>query len=117
MEAAGVRLIDVRSWSVRTLAGGAGAAAVAGERLLAYGGTQGPGGLRGIGLRGFGHDGRERFHLFGDRFVAVATALGRYAYVSEQSQNETTIEIVDLASGRVVRTVRKNAYVELLRFD
>jgi hypothetical protein len=59
-EAAGARLIDVRDWSVRTLAGGASTAVATGDTVLAFGGTQGPAGLRGIGLRGFGRDGRER---------------------------------------------------------
>jgi hypothetical protein len=115
-EAAGVRLIDTRNWSVRTLAGQASSALVAGNTLLAFGGTQGQG-LRGIGLRGFGSDGRERFQLFGDRFVAVVTAVGRYAYVSEQSQANTRIQVIDIASGRVVRTVRKQTYMDILRFD
>jgi hypothetical protein len=116
-EAAGVQLIDLSNWSVRTLAGGASAATVAGDTVLAFGGTYGPSGLRGIGLRGFGRDTRERFHLFGDRFVAAVTAVGGYAYVSEQSETETTIEVVELASGRIVRTVRTPTYTDVLRPD
>jgi hypothetical protein len=116
-EAAGVRLIDTRNWSVRTLAEEASDALVAGDTVLAFGGTQGPAGLRGIGLYGFGADGRERFHLFEDRFVAVVSAVGRYAYVSEQSEAETRIEVVDIPSGRVVRTVRKQTYTDVLQLD
>jgi hypothetical protein len=116
-EAAGLRLIDTRDWSVRTLAEGATAVAAAGDSLLAFGGTQGPEGFRGIGLRGFGTDGREQFQLFGGRFVPSVTAVGRYAYAAEQSETRTRIEVVDLVSGRVVRTVRRNAYLEVLRVD
>ena len=85
--------------------------------MLAFGGTQGPAGLRGIGLQAFGLDGGERFRLFDDRFVAVVAAVGRYAYVSEQSESETRIEVVDITSGRVVRTLRKQAYFDVLQFD
>jgi hypothetical protein len=116
-EAAGVRLIDTRDWSVRTLTEGATAVAAAGDSLLAFGGTQGPEGLVGTGLQAFGSDGRERFRLFGDRFVAVVTATGRYAYVAEQSETRTRIDVVDLTSGRVVRTVRRPAYMQVLRLD
>jgi hypothetical protein len=116
-EAAGVRLIDTRDWSVRTLSEGATAVAATGDSVLAFGGTQGPEGLVGTGLRAFGSDGREQFHLFGGRFVAVATAVGRYAYVAEQSEARTRIDVVDLTSGRVVRTVRRPAYLEILRGD
>jgi len=115
-EAAGVRLIDTRNWSVRTLAQGASSTLVAGDTLLAFGGTHGQG-LRGIGLQAFGPDGRERFHLFEDRFVAVVTAVGRYAYVSEQSQAQTRIQVVDITSGRVIRTVRKQTYIDILKLD
>lgn len=115
-EAAGLRLIDTRNWSVRTLDQEASSALAAGDTLLAFGGTHGQG-LRGTGLQAFGPDGRERFRLFGDRFVAVATAVGRYAYVSEQSSAETRIQVIDLTSGRVVRTVRKQTFMDILRLD
>jgi DNA-binding beta-propeller fold protein YncE len=116
-EAAGVRLIDTRTWTVRTLAEEASAGLVAGDMLLAFGGTQGPVGLRGVGLRGFGLDGGERFHLFEDRFVAVVAAVGQYAYVSEQSESETRVDVVDITSGRVVRTARKQTYFDVLQLD
>jgi hypothetical protein len=116
-EAAGVRLIDTDNWSVRTLAEEASAAVVAGDTVLAFGGTQGPDGLGGIGLQAFGSDGRERFHLFEDRYVAVVAAVGRYAYVSEQSEAETQIEVVDITSGRVVRTIQKQTYFDVLQLD
>jgi hypothetical protein len=116
-EAAGLRLIDTRNWSVRTLERGASETVLAGDTVLAYGGTSGPGGLRGIGLRGFDSDGRERFHLFGDRYVGGVAVVDRHAYVSNQSASETTIEVVELATGRVVRTVRRSTYLEVLQLD
>jgi hypothetical protein len=116
-EAAGVRLIDTRNWSVQTLVEEASDALVAGDVLLAFGGTQGPAGLRGIGLQGFGLDGGERFHLFEDRFVAIVAAVGQYAYVSEQSESETRVNVVDVTSGRVVRTLRKQTYFDVLQLD
>jgi hypothetical protein len=115
-EAAGLRLIDTRNWTVRTLAQDASSALVAHDTLLAFGGTHGQR-RRGTGLQAFGLDGRERFHLLGDRFVAVVTAVGRYAYVSEQSQAHTRIQVIDITSGRVVRTVRKQTYMDILRLD
>ena len=116
-EAAGVRLIDVGTWSVRTLAENASAAVVAGDTILAFGGTNGPGGPRGIGLRAFDREGRERFHVFGDRHVGAVSAVGRYAYVFEQAEAEMQVEIVDLHRGRVLPTVRRSPYMEVLQLD
>ena len=115
--AAGVTVIDTRDWSVRTVAGDASAAVVAGDTILAFGGTHGPTGLRGVGVQGFGADGRRRFHLFGNRFVGSVRAVGRYAYVSQQSEAETRIDVVDVTSGRLVRTVRKQTYMDVLQVD
>jgi len=116
-EAAGVSLVDTRTWSVRTLAEAASVAVVSGDTVLAFGGSYGPGGLRGTGLRAFDRDGRERFHLYGDRYVGAVTAVGRYAYVSEQFETETQIDVVELSTGRVVRTVRTPRYTEILPLD
>jgi hypothetical protein len=115
-DGAGLHLIDTRDWTVETLVEGASETLVAGDAVLAYGGSHGPDGLRGIGLRGFDADGRERFHLFGDRYVGAVSAVGRYAYVSQQLEEVTRVDVVDLATGRVVRTVHRS-YVEVLPLD
>jgi hypothetical protein len=114
-EAAGVRLIDPATWSVRTLAESGSSAVVAGDTILVFGGTYGPSGPRGIGLRAFDRNGNERFHVFGDRGVGSVSAAGRYAYVSEQDQSKMQIELVDLRSGRVLPTVRRATYMDILQ--
>jgi hypothetical protein len=106
IEPAGLRLIDTRRWTVRTL--GEKVSSVSFARaagvLLAHGTTWDPSGeASSIGLVAYGLDGRERFRLFGGEPVFDLHTAGSYAYVGVGDGDSPKVAIVDLLSGRVVR--------------
>jgi DNA-binding beta-propeller fold protein YncE len=107
----GVKTIDVGDWRLRTLDESAAGFSVVAGRLLVYGAPYGA--RAGTGLDAYDRSGGLAFSLFGDRHVAYVQTAGRYAYVS--TQNSSRHEIVDVASGRVLRTVRTKAPLTLLR--
>jgi hypothetical protein len=78
---AGLKLVDTRDWEVRTLDERAMSFSYAAGTLLAYahdGTVEEP---RGIGLVGYGLDGRRRFELFEGRELVLAPTHGKRAYV------------------------------------
>ncbi len=108
--AAGVELIDARTWSVRTVSDRAGAVAVAGETLLVYGGPFSAGGSFSAdngpavtGLDGFTSAAEHRFRLFPSRHVGHVETAGRYAYAT--SRGGEAVDIIDTAAGRSVGIV------------
>lgn len=107
----GVKSIDTEDWSVETLDAAASAFSIVAGRLLLYGGPYDS--RTGVGLDAYDQSGRRVFALFGDRHVGYVQTAGRYAYVS--SENSTRHEIVDVVSGRVIRTVRTRGPLTLLR--
>ncbi len=92
----GLLVIDTRAWTVRTIDRGAIGFALAGDLLLTTG--------SGIGLTAYGLDGRLRFRLFEGREVWLDEAYGGRAFVGFSGQPLDPLQIVDLASGRVVGT-------------
>ncbi len=92
----GLLVIDTRAWRVRTIDRGAIGFALAGDLLLTTG--------SGIGLTAYGLDGRLRFRLFEGREVWLDEAYGGRAFVGFSGQPLDPLQIVDLASGRVVGT-------------
>jgi DNA-binding beta-propeller fold protein YncE len=106
----GVKAIDVDEWSVRTLDDTASWFSVVAGRLLVYGAPYGS--QTGTGLDAYDASGKLAFLLFGTRHVAYVQTAGRYAYVS--TRNSSRHEIVDVASGRVLRTVRTKGPLTLL---
>jgi hypothetical protein len=99
--AAGLRVIDTRDWSVRTRSEHVSWMVRAGSLVLAYGGNW-PEGSRGTGLRALGPDGRERFHVFGDRPIGSIEVAWPYGYVAQPGGQTRPLDVVDLRSGRVV---------------
>jgi hypothetical protein len=56
-----------------------------------------------MGLAAYGADRTLRFHVLDGRSTGLAAALGGRAYVYVNGQNGiATIEVVDLAAGRIV---------------
>jgi hypothetical protein len=101
--ASGVTLIDTRDWSVRKIEPRATSVAVAGNRLLVWGGVWDElNRSEGMGLSGYGPDGAKRFHLFGQAYVYVEH-VGRYAYLP--SADNTRYRIVDPRRGSVIARV------------
>ena len=76
---AGLTLIDTSTWKLEMVQRDATTATRAGGTLLAS--TTGYPELRGIGLRGYDLDGRQRFHLFGTRAVSVLARLDERVFV------------------------------------
>jgi hypothetical protein len=104
--AAGVKLIDTRNWSVRTLDGNASSLAVADGTLLVSASLWSSAERRaaGIGLTAYGPDGSARFHLFGSRPLWVQV-LGSRAFVPRGGRRPA-YDIVDVHTGRVLRRMR-----------
>jgi hypothetical protein len=96
---AGLALIDVRRWTKRILDEHASQFSFSAGTLLAYGTTWTDATQeRGMGLTGYGLDGRERFHLFENEPIYFVETAGPYAYVWRGRQSPVA---VDLRSGKV----------------
>ncbi len=106
-EPAGLLLVDTRSWSVRTIDRGAMSLEVAGDALLATGGSWDAASQRnvGIGVAVYGIQGEKRFQLFEGEHAWVALVYRGRAYVGYVgTAAQERLRIVDLANGRVVGT-------------
>jgi hypothetical protein len=100
---AGLAIVDVQSWTVRTIAPEVTDATVADGALLATGGgwsssDQGSG----TGLVAYAADGSLRWRLFPGTRPYVAGVLGKLAIVQEDGNGR--YDVVDVGSGRVVRS-------------
>jgi hypothetical protein len=104
---AGLRLIDTRTWTTRMLDPDASDFVLGPSILVAHDGLR----SSHPGFRAFGFDGGERWRLPAspDRYLVPAGPLG-YVYLSG-----TKAEVVDLATGKVLRTiVWKGTWPQLL---
>ena len=97
---AGLAIVDVRNWTVRTLDRGADEVAVTDGLLLATGRswTSAQQATTGMGLAAYGSDTKLRFHLFEGGSAWVQQTWNGRAYVLVDGR--TTV--VDLATGRVI---------------
>jgi len=103
---AGVKLVDTRSWHTRMLRDGSGDFAVTPGLVIAQGGAWDEGSqvTSSPGLLAFGLDGKERWglHQGEDRRIEPDGPVG-YVWVAQGS-----MEVVDLSSGHVLATLRRN---------
>jgi hypothetical protein len=99
--AVGLRLIDTRNWTVRTLADHVTGFVPARDLLLAFGGNW-PEGSTGAGLRAYGPGGQERFHVLGRQPIGWVETAWPYAYIPQADGRGQRFDVVDLASGQVV---------------
>ena len=104
----GAYLVDPRTWRVRAIDPRARGVAATATGVLTFGHVSEPSPrdpelfrMEGIGVRGYDHTGRRRFHVLGEVAVAGVTAHGRYAYV--QVWARAWLAVVDLERGRLVR--------------
>ena len=106
--AAGLELVDTRSWSVRRLDGRVASAVRARSDVLGYAllANSSTGKLGGAGLAGFRLDGARAFHLFGSKPLAEVQAVADRAFVCCPSGSATSYTIVDVETGRVVQAIR-----------
>jgi hypothetical protein len=102
---AGLKLIDTRGWTVRTLDPAAAEASWKAGRLLAYGGTWDDQAqrTRGAGLTLYGPGGRPPRHLLGAEAVMEAHLDGDLVYAAVDTGDEQFgRRVVSLRSGRVL---------------
>jgi hypothetical protein len=103
---AGLAIVDTRDWSIRALDAGADTVTPAEGLLLATGSRWTANGSEptGMGLAAYGADRSLRFRLLAGRSVWLDAALAGHAYVSiaTQGSNSPPVEVVDLASGKIV---------------
>jgi hypothetical protein len=97
---AGLALVDVRDWSMRTVDERASQFSFSAGTLLAYGisGNSATQKTTGMGLTAYGLDGKERFHLFADEPIYFVETAGPIAYVWRDGASPVA---VDLRSGTV----------------
>jgi hypothetical protein len=102
----GVRLVDTRDWTIRTLHPDPFLIYRAGERLLAHGTTWYDGWRRSrsTGLLAFDTQGRPAFTRFRGADVSVLGSHGRLAYVWVRPNRR--LHVIDLRSGRSLRSER-----------
>jgi hypothetical protein len=102
--AAGLAVVDTRTWEIRTLDERASRFVTGGGHLIATGSSSDPvsGKDVGMGLAAYAVDGTKRFEAFAGQTVWVQYVLGRRAYVAVGNR----LRIVDLSSGAVAGTVR-----------
>jgi len=98
-------LVDAVNWTTRPLRATA-SVSTNGYSLVGWGSTWDGVTRRfvGTGLTGYDGNGAERFHLFGEDPVSLATVAGTYAYVA--SGDLTRFQIVDTESGKILTTLR-----------
>jgi hypothetical protein len=102
---AGLKLIDTRSWTVRTLDPAAAEASWQAGRLLAYGGTWDDQAqrTRGVGLTLYGPGGQPPRHLLGAEAVMEAHLNGDLVYAAVDTGNEEFgHRVLSLRGGRVI---------------
>jgi hypothetical protein len=109
----GLRIVDVRTWTQRTVDTGADGFAVDGIALLAYGvrsefGTTTKSAVSGMGVAAYGTDGSARFHLMPGAPVGWVQVKGDFAYgwVDDATAPSWHVIVLDVAAGTVVHELR-----------
>ena len=108
----GLRIVDVRTWTQRTLDAGADGFAIGNGALLAFGvrstfGTTTPTVVSGMGVAAYGTDGSRRFHLLPTVPVGSLEVNGSLAYGwLVDAANPWHLVVLDVAAGTVVRDLR-----------
>jgi hypothetical protein len=114
--AVGLRLIDTRNWSVRTLADRVTGLIRVRDLLLAFGGNW-PEGSPGAGLLAYGPDAAERFHALGERPIGWVETAWPYGYVPRANGQSQRRDVIDLRSGRLMRTTSTRRPVSILGLE
>jgi hypothetical protein len=116
---AGLKLIDTRRWSVRTLDPRVSNAVLAPDTLLAFGVLWDSRGQRmtGSGLSGYTRDGSRRYHLYGDDPISAVQPLGSRILVGGAAGSRLFRRgaLLDARTGHELRSVGFS--IELLAGD
>jgi hypothetical protein len=101
--AAGVRLVDTASWTIRALDPQASSFSLAPGVVLAYGGSRSGSAHTYTGVRAYGLDGVLRWSLYDGQDV-YAPALGWFAYVHRYlgSNRPEHLDVVEAQTGTIV---------------
>jgi hypothetical protein len=118
----GLRLVDVRTWTQRTLDASATDVAVAGGALLAYGvlvdWSSKTTTYSGMGIATYGTDGSARSRLLPGQPVGWVQVAGGTAYGwLVEEENIRHVLVIDLASGTVERDLKLARPTQLLLGD
>jgi hypothetical protein len=102
---AGLRVIDTTNWTARTVEPRATGFVLTGPSLVTFqGALYDPADPKGgIGLKGYSIDGRQLFHLFGDRPIFAVPTVGTRAWVHT---GDGSFKAVDTATGAIVAELR-----------
>jgi hypothetical protein len=102
----GLRLIDPRTWTITTVDAESQAFTVAGGTVLARRWSMGGDGVGAIGVRAYDTAGTRLWSRFKGADTIVRGAAGRRAYVEVKRSGRRSIHVLELDSGRTVRTLR-----------
>jgi hypothetical protein len=104
--AAGVELVDTRTWSARMVDAGASAFATTGEGLVAFGGSSTQATHAYVGARGYALDGERRWTLYDGEDV-YAEVKGELVYVHRHvgTNRPEHVDVVDPTTGTVVHSL------------
>jgi hypothetical protein len=110
----GARIIDTRSWTIRTLDARPDTLHVADGTVLATGTRWLDGARRSesTGLLAFDESGRRAFTRFRGRQIALCGSRGRRAYV--WVRRDRRLHVIDLRTGRTLREIRTGKRVPFL---
>jgi hypothetical protein len=102
----GLRTIDMRDWTLRTISGEADQVAYAPDAMFAARASWDArtGRTRGMGLTAYELDGAQRFHRFGRRPLRAVYAAGPYVYATLWARAGT--HVLDARTGRTVHWMR-----------
>jgi hypothetical protein len=106
----GVELLDTEARSRETIDGSAGEVRVSGGTLLAFEGVPFARG-QGLGLRGYGLDGRRRFRLLKGEHIGDVEIAGRFAYALVRGGG---VAVIDTRSRTVVHRSKTRFHGDLL---
>jgi hypothetical protein len=109
---AGLKLIDTKTWSVRTLDSESPAYASAAGRLVAFRSAASGGAEDAVVA--YAPDGRELFRLRGLDWLGLFNAHGRYVYIPQDDQS---LAVVDASLGKVVARAAGRSDLFLISAD
>lgn len=103
---AGLKLIDTREWSLRTIDGNACSFALGNRHLLTWSWLwDSPLRVVGNGLTAYSPSGARRFHIFGSQPIIGVSMMGNRVIVARGSSG-TARSVVELRKSRITRSLR-----------